>query len=172
MVACGVLIMLTCRLFLSCVLVLQVRVHLRNVQEGLPDFKAAWDAWVEAESLPVSNTCHYFARCLAQAKCHCLSASPAQCNACFISSIRAQNTLPCWGHATPRMRMQVREMCFLLSPSYQHAVICVVVLMRYALVSVVRCLLLQLLTILQGSGPWSDADIVLEADAYINPALN
>ncbi len=34
----------------------QVRVYLRNIEEGLPAFKQAWDAWVDSSSLPVGDS--------------------------------------------------------------------------------------------------------------------
>jgi hypothetical protein len=36
-------------------LLLQVRVTLRSMQEGLPGFQAAWKAWAKRDELPVSK---------------------------------------------------------------------------------------------------------------------
>jgi hypothetical protein len=50
-----------------CVCCTQVRVYLSSMQDGLPAFKAVWDAWVDNGSVPVSEGC-FLCWCV-----HCVS---------------------------------------------------------------------------------------------------
>lgn len=58
----------------ACVCCTQVRVYLSSMQDGLPGFKDAWNAWVDHGSLPVSES--WVSGCV-----HCVGLDMRACGA-------------------------------------------------------------------------------------------